>query len=81
MWLAGYPPCAPPALYRGTSLIRNSLLLGPYGRPMHRALKWFEGGGQFLMSEVPLCPPCASLALYPPRPWGVQAFLEKNRHV
>ena len=26
--------------YRGTSLITNSLLLGPYGRPMHRALIW-----------------------------------------
>ena len=27
-------------VYRGTLLIKNSLLLGPYGRPMHRALRW-----------------------------------------
>ena len=26
--------------YRGTSLIRNSLPLGPYGRPMSEALWW-----------------------------------------
>ncbi|KAJ1486119.1 hypothetical protein T484DRAFT_2358500 [Baffinella frigidus] len=27
-------------LYRGTSLIRNRLPLGPYSRPMPRALRW-----------------------------------------
>ena len=27
-------------LYRGTSLIRNSLPLGPYSRPVPRALWW-----------------------------------------
>ena len=42
------------ALYRGTSLIRNGLPLGPYSRTRPRALWWSQGGGQFLMSEVPL---------------------------
>ena len=41
---------------RGTSLIRNFLLLGPYSRPLPGALRWSYGGGQFLMSEVPLLP-------------------------
>ena len=40
--------------YRGTSLIRNSPLLGPYSRTVPRALWWPWGGGVFLMSEVPL---------------------------
>jgi len=40
--------------YRGTLLIRNCLLLGPYSRPMLRALRKSWGGGQFLISEVPL---------------------------
>ena len=40
--------------YRGTSLIRNSPLLGPYSRTVFRALWWPQGGGVFLMSEVPL---------------------------
>jgi len=35
--------------YRGTSLIRNSPPLGPYGRPMPRALWW-----AFRMSKVPM---------------------------
>jgi len=26
--------------YRGTSLIRNQLLIGPYSRPVRRALRW-----------------------------------------
>ena len=39
---------------RGTSLIRNSALLGPYSRTMHRALWWVLGGGRFIISEVPL---------------------------
>ena len=42
------------ALYRGTSLIRNSPLLGPYSRTVSRALWWPPGGGLFLISEVPL---------------------------
>ena len=37
-------------IYKGTSLIRNSAPLGPYSR----ALWWSQGGGLFLMSEVPL---------------------------
>ena len=40
--------------YRGTSLIRNCLLLGPYSKPMPRALRKSWGGVRFLMSEVPL---------------------------
>ena len=40
--------------YRGTSLIRNCLLVGPYSRTMPRALWWSKGGLQFLMSDVPL---------------------------
>jgi len=43
-----------PVAYRGTSLTRNSAPLGPYSRTMPRALWWSEGGGLFLMSEVPL---------------------------
>ena len=45
---------APPTTYRGTPPIRNSTLLGPYIRTMHRALWKPLGGGLFLMSEVPL---------------------------
>ena len=41
-------------LYRGTSPIRNSALLGPYRGPMPRVLWWPLGGRLFLMSEVPL---------------------------
>ena len=40
--------------YRGISLIRNKPPLGPYSRTMPRALRWSEGGGQFIISEVPL---------------------------
>ena len=43
--------------YRGTSLIRNCRPLRPYSRTMPRALRWSWGGGAFLMSVVPLCPP------------------------
>ena len=40
--------------YRGTSLIRKRLPLGPYDRHLRRAL-WRSGGwGAFLMSEVAL---------------------------
>ena len=41
-------------LYNGTSLIRNSAPLGPYGRNMLRALWWSWAGELFLMCEVPL---------------------------
>ena len=40
--------------YRVTLPIRNCLPLGSYSRPMPRALRWSKGGGQFLMSDVPL---------------------------
>ena len=43
------------AHYRGTSLISNSPLLGPYSRSILRDLKdqwWPWGGGGFLVSEV-----------------------------
>jgi len=40
--------------YRGTSLIRKRLPLGPYSGRMPRGLGWSYGGGRFLMSEVPL---------------------------
>jgi len=40
--------------YRGTSLIRNTPLLGPHSRTIHGVLWWSYGGGRFLMSEVPL---------------------------
>jgi len=40
--------------YRGTSLIRSNLTLGPYSATMPRALWWSGGGGLFLMSEVSL---------------------------
>jgi len=38
----------------GTSLIKNSLPLGPNSRTMPRALWWPQGVGRFLMSEVSL---------------------------
>ena len=40
--------------YRGTSLIRNGALLGPYSRTVPRALWKPKGWGLFLMGEVPL---------------------------
>ena len=39
--------------YRGTSLIRNRTPLGPYCRPMPRALKESRGGGLFLWVRYP----------------------------
>ena len=41
-------------MYRGTSLIRNIPLSGPYSRTMPRALWWPHGRGLFLLSEVSL---------------------------
>ena len=40
--------------YRGTSLIRNSPLLGPYRRICLGSYGDPRRGGLFLMSEVPL---------------------------
>ena len=41
-------------IYRGTSLIRNHPILGPYSRPRPRFLRLPGGGGRFVMGEVPL---------------------------
>ena len=40
--------------YRGTSLIRNTPLPGPYSRTIPRVQLVVLEGGRFLMSEVPL---------------------------
>ena len=40
--------------YRGTSLIRNTPLLGPYSRTIQGPMVVLGGRGVFLMSEVPL---------------------------
>ena len=40
--------------YRGTSLIRNSALVGPFSRIMPRGLRWSQRGGLFLKRKVPL---------------------------
>jgi len=40
--------------YWGTSPIRKRAPLGPYRRPMPRVQGGSEGGGHFLMGEVPL---------------------------
>ena len=41
-------------LFRGTSLIRKHLPLGPYSKPMPKGLGWSWGEAWFLISEVPL---------------------------
>jgi len=41
-------------LYRGISLVRINPTLGPYPRPVPRALLWSWVAGLFPMSEVPL---------------------------
>ena len=38
-----------------TSLTRKRTSLGPYRRPMPRVQGGSQGGGRFLMGEVPLC--------------------------
>ena len=38
----------------GTLLIRDNPFPGPYSRTMSRDIWWLQGGGVFLMSEVPL---------------------------
>jgi len=43
--VGGRPLMSEEALYRGTSLIRNRLLLGPYSRTMPRVIQWTYGGG------------------------------------
>ena len=44
-------PLLPNVIYRITSLIRNSALLGLYSRTVPRALWWSWGEGLFRMSE------------------------------
>ena len=41
-------------VYKGTSLSIKGNPLGPYKRPMPNVLRGAEGGGRFLMGEVPL---------------------------
>ena len=41
-------------VYRGTSLTRKRTPLGPYSRPMPRVVWVSQGGGRFLMGEIPL---------------------------
>ena len=53
--------------YRGTLLTRKHPPLGPYHRPMPRVVGGSQGGGRFLMGEMPLyvaggLPPPASIA-------------------
>ena len=40
--------------YKGTSPIRKHPTLGPYLRPTPRVVGGSQGGGRFLMGEVPL---------------------------
>ena len=40
--------------YRGISLMRNTPLPGPCSRTIPRVPWWPQGGGLFVMSEVPL---------------------------
>ena len=40
-------------LYRGTTLIRDCFLLGPYSRTMPRAVRWSEFGNQIGYEEGP----------------------------
>jgi len=57
MWLykyIGFPFAS--ERYRGTSLIRNTPLLGPYIMTISRVLWWSKGGWLFLMIEGPCTP-------------------------
>ena len=45
------PPSADITPYSGTSLIRNSPPLGPYGTHIPRTLRWSWEGGCFLSGE------------------------------
>ena len=68
--------------YRGTSLIRNRLLPGPYSRTMPRALWCSWGGGRFFISQIPLYGlgriPRSSCAATPPRT-TVQGYLAHKK--
>ena len=41
-----------PVSYRGTSLVNNTPLLGPYSRTIPRVLWWSHRGGLFIVDEV-----------------------------
>jgi len=41
-------------VYRGTSLLRKRIRRGPYRRPIPWVLGGSQGGGGFVMGEVPL---------------------------
>ena len=45
---------ATPRGYMGTSLMRNTPLLGRYSKTIPRVLWWSRGWWLFFMSEVPL---------------------------
>jgi len=62
--------------YRGTSLIRNTPLLGPYSRTIPKVIWWSWGGGLFLMSEVPLYQPRAFPVRYRAKLEHLQDFEE-----
>ena len=49
--------------YRGTSLKRNNLPLGPNSRPISRALWWSWGGGSFVSARYPCANEPADRAL------------------
>ena len=61
------PAIIPQAVYKGTSLLQNCILLGPYSRSMPMVVL---RGLKFLMSEVPLCVVPAPIPLggYNPKP-------------
>ena len=57
-WNRDRNTAAPPGPYggrvQGTQLIRKRTPLGLYRRPMPRVLGGSQGGGRFLMGEIPL---------------------------
>ena len=68
------PTCA---LYRGTSLIRKRLPVGPYNRPMHMALWWSWGwGGGSCERGTPVCNPHRGLG---ERLWVIDDPVEPKR--
>ena len=69
------------ARYRGTSLIRNRLPLGPYSKPMSRALRWSQRAGGYLelsqsrgtsliRNRLPLGPYSRHMPRVPGGSWG-----------
>jgi hypothetical protein len=73
--------------YRGTWLITNTFLLGPYRRTTVRVLWWSQRGWLFLTSEVPLygvracpAPPLPSLPSRCSWPWVQDYLAHKKSH-